>query len=130
MTPTKAPRDEAKVLAHYLIHESATDAHIALYERATLPHATTDNNRTFIVALQHPKLLPYLDAHDALFRPNSILRQRLYLMFSILEASPDFTPKFLPQKRSPLYIFAVAGYGIRGAYRVIVGLSLVKTRGL
>jgi hypothetical protein len=81
-------------------------------------------------ALKHPFLLPYLDAHDAFFRPNSELRQRLYLMFSILEASPDFADSFLPRKHSTWYIITIGAYGLRGIYRLIVGTVLVKVQGL
>jgi hypothetical protein len=130
MTHTKASENEAKILAHYLVHEQATDAHIALYEHSVRPHEISSANKTLGVALRHPWLLPYLDAHDALFRPNSTLRQHLYLMFSILEASPDFVEKFLPKKRSPLYILPIVGYGIRGVYRAMIGTLLVRIRGL
>ena len=115
--------DEAAIFSRYLVGYSPTTSHADLYTRVA-PRPT--DTGTYAAALRHPALLPYLDAYDAFFRPSSQLRQRLYLMFSILEASPDHTELFLPRQRSPWYVFALIGHGVRGAYRLSIGFLIVK----
>jgi hypothetical protein len=43
-----------------------------------------------------PCLLPYLDAAAGVFSPHALLRKKLLLMLSILEACPDYTVFFSP----------------------------------
>ncbi|HUB93416.1 MAG TPA: hypothetical protein VMB52_02840 [Verrucomicrobiae bacterium] len=117
---------EALLFSTYLIGESPTTKQIALYTQS-VPKAA--NGSTYTAAVHHSFLLPYLDAYDALFRPASELRQRLYLMFSILEASPEHTELFLPQQRSWWYVLRFVAYGIRGSYRLVIGVAIVKARG-
>jgi hypothetical protein len=129
MANSITPEIEATILSRYLVKNRPSSTQLELYKKAAL-RIDTGDAKTLLAALRHPMLLPCLDAHDALFRSSSQLRQRLYLMFSILEASPDFTELFLPRKRSVWYVLAVAGYGIRGVFRLITGTILVKVRGL
>jgi hypothetical protein len=130
MKPETPAAYELTVFSRYLIKRTPNADQGALYERALAYIGTTKTDRTFGTALRHPWLLPYLDAHDAFFRPSSELRQRLYLAFSILEASPDFAELFLPRTRSGWYIFGVIGHGIRSIFRLVVGTIVVKIRGL
>lgn len=88
------------------------------------------HEKALAAALRRPRLLPFLDAHDALFRPKSQLRQRLYLMFSILEATPDVSQKFLPTKRPRAYIVIAGLLGMRGVLRLVVGGVIVRVWGL
>jgi len=126
MKSRPSPSEEAMLFGKYLVGYPPASAHIALYQQVA---PKTPATGTYAAALRYPLLLPCLDAYDAFFRPSSMLRQRLYLMFSILEASPEHTELFLPHKRSIWYVFAIAGYGIRGAYRLVIGTILVKARG-
>jgi hypothetical protein len=121
-----SPEAEAAVFSKYLIGYEPTAAQVGLYKRSVL---RLPDDATCAAALQHPLLLPYLDAYDAFFRSTSPLRQRLYLMFSILEASPEHTELFLPRQRSGWYVLAIAFYGARGVCRLVIGTVIVKTRG-
>jgi hypothetical protein len=127
-----ALKQEAQILTVYLLHRTPSKQHTQLYARAVSSQKFDESNqsKTLHAGLRHPRLLPYLDAYDALFRPNSVLRRRLYLMFAILEASPDFTELFLPHKRSKWYLLAVGMVGARGVCRLAIGLILVKAGGL
>ncbi len=128
----KAPiplHEEAALFSKYLIGHAPSQAHTTLYERGVSKLASSASSGTYFTVLRHPSLLPYLDAYDAFFRPASPLRQRLYLMFAILEASPDHTELFLPQKRSLWYLLMILAHGARGVYRLIVGTILVKVGG-
>ena len=117
---------EAKLFGTYLTGYPPAASHITLYQQSAPKEPASG---TYAAALHHPFLLPCLDAHDALFRPTSTLRQRLYLMFSILEASPEHTELFLPQQRSRWYTATVFGYAIRSVYRLGVGTVIVRVRG-
>jgi hypothetical protein len=117
---------QAQILAKYLLGCNPSEAQIQLYIHAVARGAGQKPDRTLSAGFTHPLLLPYLDAYDAFFRPNSQLRQQLYLMFSILECSPDFTDFFLPTKHSPWYILVLAGIGARGIFRLAIGTILIK----
>lgn len=128
-----AAKQQAEIFTAYLLKSSPTQQHTELYEKAlasqSLPQVS-QRTTTLQAGLDNPQLLAYLDAHDAFFRPNSELRQRLYLIFSILEASPDFTDYFLPIKRSKWYIGVVPFIGLRAIWRLLVGFIIVKSRRL
>ncbi len=121
---------EAAALSHYLVGDKPTKAIKILYREAVAARHDTRREKAFDVAVRHPTLLPYLDAYDAWFRPSSQLRQRLHLMFSILEATPEFAADFLPSKRSAWYMLILGLLGIRGILRLAVGGLIVKVWGL
>jgi len=116
---------QARIFTHYLVHKDPSDAHRQLFSAAIVRGPDAPIEKTLRLALKHPKLIPYLDAYDALSHPNSQLRQRLYLMFAILEASPDFTELFLPQKCPKVYAAYVALHGVRGIFRLGVGCIII-----
>lgn len=118
--------EEARILTRYLINEVPSKVQVGLYSIGSSSSVTAGRERAWDIVLNHPWLLPYFDAYDALFRPDSQLRKKLYIMFSILEASPDFVEKFLPQKRSLWYLLILAGVGIRSIYRLLMGVVFVK----
>jgi hypothetical protein len=127
MVDSTALFHEAEVLSRYLIGEAPPQAQIDLYTRAIDRLEITQPEGTFAAAIKHPRLLPYLDAHDALFHSSSQLRQKLYLMFAILETSPELADYFLPQNHSFLYL-AVIGYnGVTAVGRLLIGTILVKS---
>lgn len=118
--------DEAILLAEYLLDTKPTDRQASLYGRAI---KSRPDDLSFEKAKRHPRLLPYIDAYDAFFRPQSELRGRLYLMFSILEASTSNTDKFLPRQRSKWFMAAVPFIGLRAVWRLLAGTVIVKMGG-
>lgn len=117
---------EATIFSQYLIHANPTPRQVRIYQRAI---DQNEPSKALLAAHKHPFLLPYLDAHDAFFRPTSQLRGRLYLMFSILEASTEFTDKFLASRRSKLYIFVAILIGLRALCRLSIGTIIAVTGG-
>jgi len=75
---------------------------------------------------KHPHLIGSIDAALCIADQNSEVRRRIYVMFSILEATPEFADAFLPKAHSGWYIFAVGYYGVRAVCKTIFGLVIVK----
>ena len=124
--PPDDPTQEAIILSQYLISKNPSSQQIDLYQTATIARPS---DRAFERTFRHPRLLPYIDAYDALCRPHSELRSRLYLMFSILEASTKNTDLFLPRQRQPWFILTLPLIGLRAGWRLLVGALLVKAGG-
>lgn len=77
-------------------------------------------------AQRNPRLLPYLDAAAALVRPQSTLRQRIYLMAALLETLPVFSDEFLPRQRKPLDLLAsVIWNATTSTVKAAIGLPLL-----
>ena len=70
--------------------------------------------------------MAWADSGLALVRPSSPLRRRLLVMLAILEASPDFADCFLPRRFPAGRALAVAAAAVRGAFRVAVGVLVVR----
>jgi hypothetical protein len=131
MSTRKVPslKKQAEIFANYLVRQPPPKKLVEIFIDSI--EADADNTDTFLLlALTRPCLLPYLDAYSELFRPTSLLRQRLYLMCAILEASPHYVDYFLPRKRSPFYIFMLPILGLRALYRLTVGIMIAKVYSL
>jgi hypothetical protein len=74
--------------------------------------------------------MAWADAGLALVDPSSVIRRRLFLMLAVLEASPDFADQFLPRRCPPREALPVAAAAVRGAFRAVVGVILVKASGI
>jgi hypothetical protein len=124
---------EATVFARYLIGCNLPSHLVKRYIdacRMALPPAEGDDENIVRLAIEHPLLLPSLDAVTALRRPKSRLRQKLLLMSAILEASPDFTDRFLPERSSLVRLaLLTVSCGLKSACKVAVGMfALVVLR--
>jgi hypothetical protein len=120
---------EAERFSRYLAGAPASTAIAARYADALAaggPPLRPRDELLLRFALTRPRGLGLLDAGLALTDPDAELRRRLYLMFAILEASPEHHERFLPVDRGPLYPFAVAFAGVRGAVKAILGVVLVR----
>lgn len=121
---------QAEIFGTYLIPGATITPQIkqlfAKTMQATEAPLSDIDTKLLDAVLARPKRLCYLDAGAALLHPDAEIRRRLYVMFATLEANTDYWDEFLPKKRSPLYLFTVAGAGIRGVYRAIAGIILIK----
>lgn len=76
-------------------------------------------------ARRHPWSLPYLDALLAVTTPRALLRRKLHLMVAILEATPDFTGLFFPERQAGLMAgLQIVGCGCASAAKLLVGLLI------
>ena len=123
-----AVRAEAVAFGSYLTGASPSEAEIRRYVAAVhsgrFPVEGRDL-RTLAFVARHPRILGLVDGGLGLRRPRSGVRVRILVMAAILEASPTHVDDFLPQRRSPLYLFAMAVVAARAAIRGAVGAILV-----
>jgi hypothetical protein len=76
---------------------------------------------------RNPWALPMIDAAAAFRRPDSVLRRKLLVGAAVLEATPDFTPRFLPKAVSfPGLVWRGALLGLAVAFKLVVGLLLLS----
>ncbi|MBI5154980.1 hypothetical protein HZA57_07065 [Candidatus Poribacteria bacterium] len=124
MKPDAVLRREAVLLARYLLGVTPPAAMIERYVSAHR-HLPIRSSRLVQTARRHPRLLPLLDAWCAARRPNDPLRRKLLLMTAILEASPDFTDRFLSW-HVPLVplISQLAWNTVRGAIKSAASLPV------
>lgn len=78
------------------------------------------------LAVQRPRLLPFLDAACGLLEPKAQLRKRLLALLAILETIPENVAIFQPREQRPLRLVAtLAGRGLCGVARVALGVPLL-----
>lgn len=78
-------------------------------------------------ARQHPWSLPLLDAALALVRGDALLRRRIFVMAAVMEASPRYAVRFLPEDQGLVRLVArLAGWGLMAGIRAALGLPLLK----
>lgn len=122
-------QNEATIFGKYFINEVPIQLALNLYDQAVprdAPLLSNDDTKLIDFAVDHPWSIGILDGGLALLYPHAELRRRLYLMFAILEAMPEYTRYFLPQKRNVLYSLSVDMVGIRAAIKALLGAILVK----
>jgi hypothetical protein len=118
---------EARIFARYLIHREATAQSINLYRTAIkLSKPSSSDKKLLKIMVAYPATIGFIDAGLVFINPTSEARRRLYFMFAILEASPDYVDLFLPKKRGPLYFLVVCAIGFRAVVKAGVGFLLVK----
>jgi hypothetical protein len=118
---------EARLFTRYLIHRDVDPQAIRLY-RAAMADSKPDkaDKKLLDFMVSHPWSIGLIDAGLVFHNSASEARRRLYVMFAILEASPEYYDLFLPAKRSSLYIFVIFYASIRAVIKAAVGLLLVK----
>jgi hypothetical protein len=125
----KALYDEAEVFGRYLLRESPDSTAQSLYVKALKSNSgslTLHDQRLLLFVLRHPWSVGLIDSGLARMSPLSEVRRRIYLMFSILESSPNYHEKFLSQQRSLLYFFVFGFYCVKGVLQSLVGALFIK----
>ncbi|HUR11454.1 MAG TPA: hypothetical protein VM012_08795 [Flavitalea sp.] len=116
--------EEACVLSRYLGRKNpdaqSTRLYVDAVEKIAIP-LSGDQKRIWEKCLSHSWLLPSIDAALAWNEPYNPIRNRIFIMLSILETRPDFTHLFLPVRRSPFYLFSITGRLIAAFMKLIIG---------
>lgn len=118
---------EAQLFTKYLVGKDANPQAVKLYKTAMVdsqPNSSDKKLLNFMVS--HPASIGLIDAGLIFHDSASEARRRLYVMFAIIEASPEYYDFFLPKNQSPFYIFVMAYIGFRAVIKAGVGLLLVK----
>jgi hypothetical protein len=129
MTISKGVETEASVLCYYLTGQKPSRHIVELYNDVVLREVTVPSKVDWQImsyALRHPKTMAMLDGALALLDPDSLLRLRLYAMFAICEATPEYAKQFLPAKHGPFYIITAGLVGVRAVLRTLAGAILIK----
>jgi hypothetical protein len=128
--PDAVLRTEAVLFARYLLDSepapALVDRYVAASEALLGGSEASADVGTLRLARNSPRTLPFLDAATGILRPQSLLRKKLLLMASILEASPAFAPDFLPERLSaPRLLGRLALCGVATAAKITLGTVLL-----
>ena len=75
---------------------------------------------------RYPSLLRLIDAGLAFLKPHGGIRRKIYTMMAILEASPEYADKFLPQICTRPHLVGLTAVGVRAAFAAVVGVLFIK----
>ncbi|MBZ4421562.1 hypothetical protein [Myxococcus sp. RHSTA-1-4] len=122
---------EAHVFLRYLLGAEppaeVVERYRAANEKLFAEPASAADARLLDYVTRRPWALPMLDAAAAFRRPDSLLRRKLLVGAAVLEATPDFTARFLPQAVSvPRLVLRGALLGLSVAFKLVVGLILLS----
>lgn len=119
-------RREARLFGRYLVGEEPGEPFVDRYLAAADALLSSSPGPVVRFALRRPRTLPLLDAASAVVRPRGPLRSRLLVMAAVLEASPAYADRFLPQPAGSVrQIVDVAAAGAAGALKVVAGLPVL-----
>jgi hypothetical protein len=125
---TIAP-DEAQILSRYLIGEKCstqTEMHYAAAVTKLNASLTDTQQKTWNRMLVFRIYLKLVDGGLVLTNPPSPLRKRIFIMLTLLEASPDHIHYFLPQERSIWYLIPLGFRAGMSAVYGILGVIMAK----
>jgi len=120
---------EAHILGKYLIGQPISDDLAQRYQTAINKLDTTLNpseEKLWKKCLNSPTFLSYIDSGLALADAFSKIRFRIYIMFCILETTPEYAKEFLPRKRSAWYFLQLGFEMAIAAFKGITGLIIIK----
>lgn len=116
--------EEAKIFGAYIVGAIPSQDIITRYihiATSSPPPLTTQDKAIISFIYRHPGLLGAIDAYAAFFRPESEIRRRLFIMFAVLEATPEYADKFLPKDRGFLSFLTIFGVSLRAFFRLVMG---------
>ena len=117
-------RQEAELFGKYLLGKIPDEKSCQLYEAAIsrLGSSGTPADENIIrFVLSKPSFLGLIDSGCAFFRPGSLLRKKLHMMFAVLESRPAYANLFLPEKRKHNSLFYAIWVGKRAIFKAIIG---------
>jgi len=115
---------EVDILTRYLINKNVGNEKIyTIYQHLT--DGSVDDKITSL-AFRRPWLIPFLDAGLVFAKSRSDLRRRIHIVFSLLESTPQYAELFMPQKVGFFGTLSLILVGVRGVFRAVIGLIIVK----
>lgn len=125
-TVAELRRADARLFGRYLVGEDPGEPFVERYLAAADTLLSSSPGPVVRFARRRPGTLPLLDAASAVVRPRGPLRSRLLVMAAVLEASPAYADRFLPQPASAVrQIVDVAAAGGAGALKAVAGLPVL-----
>lgn len=120
---------QATIFSRYLVNKLPNKLSRSLYQKLVSDDSliVSDRDLKLLHFVEHnPWSIGLVEAGLVFVRPESALRQRLYIMLAILESMPEYHKDFLPKEASYLYLINVVWYGLRGFVKAIMGIILIK----
>jgi hypothetical protein len=120
-------RSEADTLGRYLIGCFPTDEERLRYATAIAKTGLPMNAREELLwnrMMDHPAIIPSVDAALALKDPLNPLRHRIFVMLAILEAGPTRNEYYLPRSRAD-WPMALVLPAVRSVFYAAAGLILL-----
>ncbi|HYH74662.1 MAG TPA: hypothetical protein VD735_01745 [Candidatus Saccharimonadales bacterium] len=120
---------EATIFGEYLVGQTPPSAAADLYVRAVSGRKTKPTKheqRLLAFMAKHPWSVAAIDGGLNIVNRTSEVRSRIYTMFSILEARPEFHDQFLSKDRAHWYIIPILFTGAWGLLTSLFGIVLVK----
>jgi hypothetical protein len=121
-------RREAAVFSRYITGKGAGEQCLQLYvtaqQKLAIPITPREQKKLNFI-LRFPFFMGWIDGALAMVNPEHPIRKKLYVMFSILESSPDFHTSFLPQQRSGGYMITILWTGTRAIFNTLFGFILL-----
>ncbi len=110
---------EACRLARYLLGVTPSRELQTRYATARAKLLGDDAEWRFVC--RHPWTLPFVDAASSLLRPQSSVRQRIFLMAAVLETTPDYADFFLTTPSPATLVWQ----GLRATAKTAVGIPIL-----
>jgi hypothetical protein len=123
------PERESQALSKYLIGQPCPPQITERYAEAVnklYAALTAGEQKTWDKMMAYGFYLKLIDSGLAIVNPQSALRKRIFIMLTLLEATPDFTAYFLPQQRSIFYLVVLGCRMSFSALYMICGVITVK----
>jgi hypothetical protein len=122
-------KQEGEQIARYLtgvspppdVLERYVEAHALLFRDAVSP----TERASVLFVRQHTWALPYMDAGLAVLRPHSRLRNKILLMFALLETTPDFIDLFFAESLSKTgALVRMVSTAAKAVLHIVLGVAL------
>lgn len=130
MTGVFIDKKELPLFTKYILRMAMPSEEMTrLYKKGIVNESKSINERDLAglkFAIKHPWSIKFLDSGYAIISPSHELRHRLYIIFSLLEASTNYTQYFLPQKRTPLYAVKLGALGCWSLTKAAIGIVIIK----
>lgn len=121
---------EAVLFSRYLVGEVIPDDLVKRYIDANLilysGKHPVEETAVLRFAVRFPSSIPFLDGASAFKMKGSLLRGKILILISILEADTRYTQYFIPPE-VPIPLFLLKGFllGVTGVLKILAGLFLL-----
>ena len=120
---------EAMIIGSYLLSHKPEDILIERYIKSNTARQLEfehDDISLWSFIEKYPHTIGLVDSGLALSNPDSVIRQKIILMLAIIEATPENSKNFIPQKRNLFYLVVIMITALKSTIKGMFGLLLIK----
>lgn len=121
-------KKEVQVFCRYLIGSEPIDQVYTSYPKAIAslnPQMDEFTKSCLDLSFKWPFLVALLDSGMAVLSPFHPYRQRIYIMFAILESQPEYAHLFLPQTNSWKSTLGIIAKSFTAVIKIFLGMITV-----